>query len=55
MGPSPDFVPATPEYRLRLEKVLSTAAMRFVAEMDLDQAIGAALADSGSLVGADRA
>jgi diguanylate cyclase (GGDEF)-like protein/PAS domain S-box-containing protein len=55
MGRSPDSVPATPEYRLRLEKVLSTAAMRFIAQMDLDQAIDAALADSGSLVGADRA
>ena len=55
MATSPDFEPASMEYRLRLEKVLSSAAMRFVAQMDLDQAIDAALADSGSLVGADRA
>ena len=55
MAISPDFEPASPEYRLRLEQVLSTAAMRFIAQMDLDQAIDETLADAGGLVGADRA
>ena len=55
MATSPEFEPASLEYRLHLEKVLSSAAMRFVAQMDLDQAIDEALADAGGLVGADRA
>ena len=55
MATSPEFEPASLEYRLHLEKVLASAAMRFVAQMDLDQAIDEALADAGGLVGADRA
>jgi diguanylate cyclase (GGDEF)-like protein/PAS domain S-box-containing protein len=47
--------PVSLEYRLDLEQVLSTAAMRFVAQVKLDEAIDAALEDAGSLVGADRA
>ena len=50
-----DFQLVPLEYRLSLEKVLSAAAMRFVVQPNLDQAIDAALADSGGLVGADRA
>jgi hypothetical protein len=54
MSNSPDIERVSLEYRLRLEKVLSTAAMRFVEQTNLGGAIDAALADAGSLVGADR-
>jgi hypothetical protein len=54
MSNSPDIERVSLEYRLRLKKVLSTAAMRFVEQTNLGGAIDAALADAGSLVGADR-
>ena len=55
MSTSPDIEQVSRDYRLRLEKVLSTAAMRFVGRTGLDEAIESALSDAGSLVGADRA
>ena len=55
MSISLDNESASLRYLLRLEKVLSAAAMRFVAQSDIDTAIDAALADAGELVGADRA
>ncbi len=55
MNTFPDIESVSLEYRLSLEKLLSTAAMRFVAPTNLDEAIDTVLADAGILVGADRA